>query len=416
MKCTKRQRAAALLTGIGATVAILASAGSAGAAVTCDKVASPTGSDSAAGTAQAPYRTATQLVASISAGQTGCLRAGTFVEPLSVRKAGLTLTSYPGERATLKGDLYVSAQGSGTTVSNLNLDGRGTTNTPSPVVNGDNVTFDNDDVTNYQTAICFVLGNSEYGRAHNTVIENSNIHDCGKMPATGYEHGIYLDDSDHAVIRNNWIHHNAGYGLHFFPDGDNTMVTGNVIDSNGSGVIFSGEFVDGVYETSDNNVIEHNLITNSDRSHNVEDVYPQGQSAGRGNVVTENCIAGANGWYAEADGSGIAHPQEGFSATNNLVADPRYVNADAGNYHLQSGSPCASILAGGDTTPGMGPENDPPGTPPSGDTPPAPPQTDPTPPQTAPTPPQTAPTAPTKSTPPKKHRKRATARPRKRHR
>ena len=47
-------------------------------AVSCTKVASTTGSDSAAGTAASPYRTVDRLADSLQPGQTGCLRAGTF--------------------------------------------------------------------------------------------------------------------------------------------------------------------------------------------------------------------------------------------------------------------------------------------------------------------------------------------------
>jgi parallel beta-helix repeat protein len=348
---------------VAAMAALLFSAGTAAASVSCDKVASPTGSDSNAGTVQLPFRTANKLVAAMSSGQTGCLRAGTFTETLEIHKAGLTLTSYPGERATIRGDFYASPDANGMTVSNLNLDGRGIyADAPSPQIMGDNITFDNDDITNYHTAICVALGSSAYGRAENVVIENSRIHDCGKLPANGHEHGIYVEDSDHVVIRNNVIDHNADYGIHFFPDGDHTTVTGNVIDSNGSGMIFSGEFVDGVYQTSDNNVIEHNLITNSLRRHNVESVYPSGQHVGVGNVVTDNCIAGAYDWFAEADGSGIAHPQEGFVATNNFVVQPQYADPANGNYSLPATDPCAAVLAGGNADPSIGPVNAPPST------------------------------------------------------
>jgi parallel beta-helix repeat protein len=391
MKRLNGQRAA-LVAGMATVVAILASAGSAGAAVTCNKVASPTGSDSAAGTVQAPYRTATKLIGSMSPGQTGCLRAGTFHSDVDVYTPNLTLTSYPSERATLSGRLYVSDGASGMTVSNLNLDGRSANPaSASPTVIGDNVTFDNDDVTNYHTAICFLIGNAAYGRAENVVVENSNIHDCGILPATNHEHGFYLQDSDHVVIKNNWIHDNADYGIQFFPDADGTIVTGNVFDSNGAGVIFSGETVDGVYETSDDNVIQHNVIVNSERRHNVESVYPDGHPVGTGNVVSENCIAGAYDWFAEADGSGIAHPQEGFTATDNLIAQPKFVDAAAGDYHQLPSSPCASILAGAPVDPSQGQLNDPPGaTPPAAD-----------PPATAQTPYQKAPRKK------KKHRKRA---------
>ena len=48
------------------------------AGTTCDRVAAPSGSDAAAGTESAPYATAQKLADSLSAGQTGCLRAGTY--------------------------------------------------------------------------------------------------------------------------------------------------------------------------------------------------------------------------------------------------------------------------------------------------------------------------------------------------
>src|SRR5436853_609339 len=89
-----------------AAAAAFASAPAAGAATTCDKVASPSGSDTAAGTVAAPYQTASKLAGSLGAGETGCLRGGTYREDVSLRTGGtadarITLTSYPGERAKL---------------------------------------------------------------------------------------------------------------------------------------------------------------------------------------------------------------------------------------------------------------------------------------------------------------------------
>ena len=83
-----------------------------GATVTCDRYAATSGSDSAAGTAAAPYRTAQKLADSLSAGQTGCLVAGVFNESLRLDHGGspgnpIRLASAPGGRATLVGRLYV---------------------------------------------------------------------------------------------------------------------------------------------------------------------------------------------------------------------------------------------------------------------------------------------------------------------
>ena len=46
--------------------------------VTCDQYAAPTGSDSSVGTLAAPFATAQHLADSLSPGQTGCLRGGTY--------------------------------------------------------------------------------------------------------------------------------------------------------------------------------------------------------------------------------------------------------------------------------------------------------------------------------------------------
>jgi parallel beta-helix repeat protein len=405
-ECMKSLPGKIALLSTFAAAAIAAGGGVASADVTCNKVASPTGSDTAAGTAAAPYRTALKLVSSLAAGQTGCLRAGTYVESIDDYTPNLTLTSYPGERATLKGRLYISDQASGTTVSSLNLDGRNASaGSASPTITGSDVTFTDNDVTNYNTAICFMVGSPVVGQARNVVIADNNIHNCGKLPAANHDHGIYLEAADGTVIRNNWIHNNADRGIQLFPNADNSVITGNVIDSNGEGIIFSGEFVNsgvfqtsdgqGTYETSDNNLVEHNVITNALVRHNVESAYPDGMPAGTGNAVRNNCIAGAHGWYAEADGSGIQKPQEGFTATNNVIADPQYVGASSGNYSLQAGSPCASILAGANVTPPP-PSDPPPSDPPPSDPPTAPPASPPTaPPASEPTPPPaSAPTEP----------------------
>src|SRR4051794_25582402 len=93
------------------------------AAAGCDRVAAPDGSDSALGTVAAPVRTVSKLLATLGAGQTGCLVAGTSsAEEFKLATAGVTLTSYPGGTATLHGRIWVAANN--VTLSGLNLDGR----------------------------------------------------------------------------------------------------------------------------------------------------------------------------------------------------------------------------------------------------------------------------------------------------
>ncbi len=234
----------------------------------CDKVASPLGSNSNSGTVTNPYLTVDKLAGSLRSGQTGCLRAGVYQRDVEVKKGGsftapITIMSYPGERATVLGRLYVNDRANNVVLQQLDLDGYNRARLPSPTVNGDNVAFRDNDITNRNTSICFVLGSREYGRARGTVIERNRIHNCGQLPATNHHHGIYVEASDGARITDNWIYDNADRGVQLFPDAQKTYVARNVIDGNGQGVVVS--------RTSALNVIENNVISNPVVRYNLED-------------------------------------------------------------------------------------------------------------------------------------------------
>ena len=316
----------------------------AGAAGSCDRVASPAGSDSNTGTAASPLKTAERLIEVLANGQTGCLRAGTFEahDAFEVRGPGITLTSYPGERATIKGLLKIHQTAAGMTVRDLNIDGRSAYNM-GPMVFAANVSFDNVDVTNHNTGICFILGpiDPAYGRAVNTVIEDSSIHHCGRLPSQNGDHGIYIQHSTGVIIRNNWIHDNADRGIQLYPDSQGTKVYGNVIDGNGEGVIFSGNEV----TASSNNLVYDNVISNSKVRWNVESYWSDGV-VGSGNIVRDNCVWASNATsqagYYNTDGGILPRDAggEGYNTSGNVIAKPKFVDAANGNFKLQGDSPC----------------------------------------------------------------------------
>jgi parallel beta-helix repeat protein len=306
----------------------------ASAATTCTKVASTSGSDANAGTAAAPFRSVNKLSAALSAGQTGCLRAGTFAEDVTVANSDITLTSYPGERATVVGRFWIKQGANAVTVSALNIDGTNAGGLPSPTVNGDDAQFLSNDVTNHHTEICFVIGSS-WGRAQRTVLQGNRIHDCGKLPSQNQDHGIYVSEADDTQILDNVIYNNADRGVQLYPDAQRTIIRGNIIDGNGEGVIFSGAGSTAASGT----VVEGNILSNSNLRTNVESWYPAGTPTGTGNVVRDNCLwQGAGGTQNLSAG--------GFAMSSNKVVDPQFVDRSAGDFRLKSGSPCSTYLTG----------------------------------------------------------------------
>jgi parallel beta-helix repeat protein len=303
----------------------------ASAAVICSKVAATSGSDSASGAAEAPYRTAGRLVAALNSGETGCLRSGVFQQDVTIAEPGITLTSYPGERATLVGRLYIREGANGVVVTELNLNGANTAPLPSPTVNADDVRFVANDVTNDNTGICFIVGSNTYGRAQRTMIVRNRIHNCGRLPSTNHDHGIYVQAADYTQIVDNVIVDNVDRGIQLYPDAQRTTIRGNIIDGNGEGVIFSGSGT-----SSWNNMVVGNLITNSEIRHDVESWYPDGTTVGVGNMVSGNCIYGG----AQGELGNLI----GFSATSNLFVDPGYRDRAGGDYRIASTSLCAPIV------------------------------------------------------------------------
>ena len=297
----------------------------------CDKVASPLGSDVNSGTVAKPYATVQRLVDALGVGEAGCLREGVFQGDVKFVRGGspgapVTLTSYPGERATVIGRIHVSDEANNVVVQQLDLDGRNAANLPSPTINGDNAIFRDNDVTNHHTTICFLLGSDEYGRARNTVIERNRIHNCGQLPPTNHHHGIYVEEADGTRITDNWIYDNADRGVQLFPDAQKTYVARNVIDGNGQGVVFSRE--------SSNNVVEQNLITNPSVRYNIEDF----ELRGRGNVARNNCV-----WSARHPGFAGIQPGIAVPLQENVVVDPAYISRNAKDFRLKPGNACAAV-------------------------------------------------------------------------
>ena len=333
---------AAGLLALFAAAAVAVGTGSAAAASGCTLVAAPGGSDSAAGTEAAPLATVGALISGLESGQTGCIRAGTYVSrQFLVKTPGITLTSYPGERATLRGQLRFNVTAVGSVAENLNLDGRNVDDLLGPLIYADGVVLRGNDISNDHTGICVHVDDySNSPPPRGVVIEKNVIHDCGRLPATNHDHGIYIANARDTVVRGNVIYGNADRGVQMYPDADRTVVVNNVIDGNGQGVIFGG----GPDSSSDDNLVANNVITNSTIRWNIESHW-QGP-VGSGNVARNNCTwTQRENYSGTPEGSGI-QSMTGARAIDNLTANPGYLNRPEGDFSIRASSPCSGLVEG----------------------------------------------------------------------
>jgi hypothetical protein len=301
----------------------------------CTKSAAPTGTDppdgGLDGGEEIPFKTAARLVASLTAGQIGCLEDGTYEENVSFARTGsgtapITLTAAPGAHPLLKGVLTIPDNTDYVTIANLSLDGptptATTTTAPAtPLVRGDHAALRGNDITN-AGADCVILGDPSFGIAKLTVIEDNNIHGCRA--------GIVGRLADSADIAHNFIYDNAGDGVSLTPNAVSFTIEHDVIDGDGNGVLFGS---DGKV-VSINNVVRTSIISNATVGYELYSSYPG--PVGTGNSATQNCLwMGAKGV--------VATPMKGFSTKMNMTEDPLYVDRAAKNFGLMPGSPCVGL-------------------------------------------------------------------------
>jgi hypothetical protein len=336
--------------------AVMVAGSPASAAVSCDKFASVSGSDGGAGTLADPYATPQELIDSLAAGQTGCFRAGTYTfSQTDVTTANVTLAPYGDEAVTLKGSIKVKPAGHDSTIEGMMLNGAGGTSNIGPRIYADGTVLRDNEITNDHTSICVQVGSWYDGPApEGVVIERNRIHDCGELPSTNKDHGVYLSEARDAIVRDNWIYDNVDRGVQQYSQVEGARITGNVIVNNGEGVNFSG---------GSDQVVEGNIIANSNIRWNV---YAGSTGSPGEGVLRDNCVYASKSGYT--DNGGI-DSSDVFSEAGNLTAKPGFVDPAAADFHLEPGDSCLAKYTGTMSLPGGSPSPPPlpsPSPPPAG--------------------------------------------------
>jgi hypothetical protein len=323
----------------------------------CDRFASPRGSDThGRGTLRSPFASLSRLDRSLTPGQTGCLRAGTYgnvntehrILNSGASSYPITIRAYPGERAKVVG--WVDVKGSYTTLSHLQIDGSNTfytmqrpgTSCGYPVSQGLAIAGHDDvlEYDDYYQSVPSLRGNGIgvgwWGDADNTVIRHDKIHDVGGCDF--YDHLIYLARGNNAQIYDNWLWNDThGWGIKLDPGPTDARIWGNVIDGAGSGFNFGNSSHS---SPTAGNLVYRNIVMNSVGVSNPDLPWshpgvlvtsPGLLSSSVGNRVYGNDSYGNPGGI-QSVASSVTPAQ--LLVTDNSVAQPHFVDAAGHDYTL----------------------------------------------------------------------------------
>ncbi|MBX9580976.1 MAG: right-handed parallel beta-helix repeat-containing protein, partial [Gemmataceae bacterium] len=198
-----------------------------------------TGSDTAAGTLAAPFRTPQKAAAVANPGDTINLRAGTYTGNVTIRDADLTIQSYPGERARVSApttdpavDTTLWANARGVRVLNLDLDGGYYYTLKFEAaggrVEGCTLTDSGRDV------VKLVPG------ADDVVIKGNEIARSGRRDATNAE-GIDNVNADRMLVQDNDIHDIATTGVYAKGGATGVVIERNRVVTATTGIVLGGD-------------------------------------------------------------------------------------------------------------------------------------------------------------------------------
>ena len=322
--------AAATLALVASSVLAVAIASDAAAASGVQYVVAPSGSDSAAGTATAPFKTFTHALKQLRPGDTLLARGGTYPERVKMSStaitpgradAPITVQAYPGERPVIQGLLWLTAPDHWT-VRGINV-----TWSSANASNEHMVKFQGG--TGWRYTASEVWGAKSYagilvtGGATKFRLDHLYVHDTHPTNSTNQDHLIYVSTGNRGGIIERSVLANSpnGRGVKVGPGsltqpGTNDLVIRYNTFSNNTGpsnVRFSGD--------STNNTVYGNLMVRPASGLAAVTAY---ELTGTGNTARDNAV-----W----DASGAVKTTSGLSdGGGNTTIDPRFADPAKGDY------------------------------------------------------------------------------------
>ena len=220
-----------------------------------------------------------------------------------------------GGRVTITGRIKISA--AYVRLHGFRLLGRTAANANEVAVyvaGGHNVEISANEITRSARSGIFVVGADVH-------VVGNWIHDNGLRD--DFDHGVYWHTGPRGLIANNVIEGNAAFGVHLYPNADDTLVTSNTIVDNGrSGIIVAGDSE----ATSDRNLLVNNILA-FNHEFGIRTFWSS--AVGSENEARSN-LAFGNTEGPVASGSMAV----GISFYDTWTDPPNFVDRSASNYHL----------------------------------------------------------------------------------